>query len=133
MINVEWQLYSWISKRSTQCGTPIYFLKLIAQGVKESSVAWIKDYLSQRSISLCVGSTLSKPFLLSADIPQGSHLGPIFLFVFINGLSFKISVVSEIYPDDTLLPHEFTIDDFHWHEDKLQTAIRAASDWAIDW
>ena len=56
--------------------------KLAMIGVAPSSVYWISDILTKRTISVRVGSTMSPQHIISAGVPQGSHLGPILFLVF---------------------------------------------------
>ena len=47
-------------------------------GISELPLGWFKSYLSGRTHSVKVGSTLSNPVALQHGVPQGSVLGPIF-------------------------------------------------------
>ena len=52
--------------------------KLTTAGVSLSSVSWLSEYLSSRTIAVRVGTnTISPRQPISAGVPQGSHLGPI--------------------------------------------------------
>ena len=46
-------------------------------GISELALGWFKSYLSRRTHSVKVGSTLSHPVALQYGVPQGSVLGPI--------------------------------------------------------
>ena len=46
-------------------------------GISELALGWFKSYLSERTHSVKVGSTLSHPAALHYGVPQGSVLGPI--------------------------------------------------------
>ena len=45
-------------------------------GISELALGWFKSYLSGRTFSIKVGSTLSHPAVLHYEVPQGSVLGP---------------------------------------------------------
>ena len=45
-------------------------------GISELALGWFKSYLSGRTLSVKVGSTLSHPAVLHYEVPQGSVLGP---------------------------------------------------------
>ena len=49
-------------------------------GISELALGWFKSYLSGRTHSVKVGSTLSHPVALQYGVPQGSVLGPIIFF-----------------------------------------------------
>ena len=76
-------------------------------GVSELALAWLKSYLSGRSHSVKVGSTLSHPAALQYKVPQGSVLGPILFSLYTNPMSSSIrshsSIKYDFYADDTQL------------------------------
>ena len=80
-------------------------------GISELALGWFKSYLSGRSHSVKVGSTLSHPAALHYGVPQGSVLGPILFSLYTNPISSIIHSHSSInyhfYTDDTQL-HTFT-------------------------
>ena len=45
--------------------------------ISELALGWFKSYLSGRTHSVKVGSTLSHPAVLQYGVPQGSAFGPI--------------------------------------------------------
>ena len=46
-------------------------------GISELALGWFKSYLSGRTHSVMVGSTLSHPAVLHYGVPQVSVIGPI--------------------------------------------------------
>ena len=75
--------------------------------ISELALGWFKSYLLGRTYSVKVGSTLSHPAVLQYGVPQGSVLGPILFFLYINPISSIIHSHSSInyhfYADDTQL------------------------------
>ena len=78
-------------------------------GISELPLGWFKSYLSGRTHSVKVGSTLSHPAALYYGVPQGSVLGPILFSLYTNPISSIIHSHSSInyhfYADDTQVIH----------------------------
>ena len=58
--------------------------KLKLYGWDESALAWTVNYLASREQSCSVESFLSLPLGVSAGVPQGSILGPLYYCIFTN-------------------------------------------------
>ena len=106
--------------------------KLLRYGVSCNSVAWFASYLAQRSITVRVGNTLSRPHSLTAGVPQGSHLGPILFLVFINDLPESVGIPTELFADDALL-HQHYLPANLAGNGQIQSSITAAEEWASSW
>ena len=76
-------------------------------GISELALGWFRSYLSGRTHSDKVGSTLSNPASLQCGVPQGSVLGPILFSLYTNPISSIIhshtSINYHFYADDTQL------------------------------
>ena len=76
-------------------------------GISELGLGWFKLYLSGRTHSVKVGSTLSYPVAFQYVVPQGSVLGPILFSLYTNPISSIIqsrsSINYHIYTDDNQL------------------------------
>lgn len=108
--------------------------KLLRFGVSGDAVAWFASYLSDRSISVRVGTNLSCPHKITAGVPQGSHLGPILFLIFINDLPESVGISTELFADDALLhqsclPNSLTGN----YICQIQSAITDAESWATSW
>ena len=73
-------------------------------GISELALGWFKSYLSGRTHSVKVRSTLSHPAALQYGVPQGSFLGPILFSLYTNPIS------SVIYSDSSINHHFYTDD-----------------------
>ena len=64
----------------------------------------MKNYLTKRAQAVCVGDQLSSPISVLSGIPQGSILGPVLFFLYINGLPSCIQFSNIVmYADDTVI------------------------------
>ena len=80
---------------------------IVYYGISEPALGWFKSYLSGRTHSVKVGSTLLHPAALHYRVPQGSFLGPILFCLYTNPIGSIIHSHSSInyhfYTDDTQL------------------------------
>ena len=103
--------------------------KLGKCGLHPSALAWLQNYLSDRSLSARVCNATSNPITITAGVPQGSHLGPILFVVFINGLPSSVSSRTRLYADDAL---EYEIG-APPSTISLQRSIDHTTQWAACW
>ena len=71
-------------------------------GISELALGRFKSYLSGRTHSVKVGSTLSQPAALQYGVPQGSLLGPILFSIYTNPISSITVVLTTISTPMTL-------------------------------
>ena len=96
-------------------------------GISELALGWFKSYLSGRTHSVKVDSTLSHPAVLEYGIPQGSVLGPILFFLYTNPISSIIhshsSINHHFYADDSQLYTTLSPTNFSYSIQKLKNCL----------
>ena len=96
-------------------------------GISELALGWFKSYLSGRTHSVKVGSTLSHPAALQYGVPQGSVLGPILFSLYTNPISSIIHSHSSnnhhFYADDTQLYITLSPTNFSHSIQKLKNCL----------
>ena len=96
-------------------------------GLSELALGWFRSYLSGRTHSVKVGSTLSHPAALHCGVPQGSVLGPILFSLYTNPIGSIIHSHSSInyhfYADDTQLYITLSPEHFSHSIQKLKNCL----------
>ena len=96
-------------------------------GISELALGWFKSYLSGRTPSVKVGSTLLHPAALQYGVPQGSVLGPILFSLYTNQICSIIHSYSSInyhfYADDTQLYITLSPENFSHSLQKLKNCL----------
>ena len=59
-------------------------------GMNRSAVQWFRSYLTMRTQSVCTNVALSEPQPISSRVPQGSILGPLLFYQYINNLPLVV-------------------------------------------
>ena len=60
--------------------------KLNHYGVRGIINSWFSSYLSNRSLSIQIGSTVSNKEEIVCGVPQGSVLGPLLFSIYVNDI-----------------------------------------------
>ena len=103
--------------------------KLQNLGLHESTISWLKSYLSNRSQITKFKNFTSQKDTTSTGVPQGSILGPLLFICFTNDLPDYFKNVCKInaYADDTqLLVTAKSIPEL---KQKIELAIHTAETW----
>ncbi len=71
---------------------------------------WYNDYLTNRTISICIDNHTSKKAVIDYGVPQDSIFGPILFNIYVNVLSDNVNCFLVQYAGDTQFLHSGTID-----------------------
>jgi retron-type reverse transcriptase len=77
----------------------LYKLEVI--GIQDPLLSWLKSYLSNRKQRVVIEGQSSKWESIKAGVPQGSVLGPLLFFIYINDITKNLQSDCFLYADDT--------------------------------
>ena len=77
--------------------------KLDHYGIREKTLNWIQNFLTNRTQKVVVDGSSSESARLKSGVPQGTVLGPLLFFTYINDLPSTVSSQVRLFADDCLL------------------------------
>jgi len=90
----------------TVCHSTLLHRLQTSFGISDTTLSWLKSYLSDRTQFVSVDGNNSSPLPLSSGVPQGSVLGPLLFSVYTSPVSKLITsfgLKHQQYADDTLI------------------------------
>ncbi|KAK3095789.1 hypothetical protein FSP39_019145 [Pinctada imbricata] len=105
--------------------------KLEKYGFKGRILAWISDYLSNRTQQVKLKNSVSSVGFLKSGVPQGSVLGPLLFLTYINDIPDGLHGLTRLFADDTSNSH--TSNDLVQIQDENNHDLLKITQWAHDW
>ena len=104
--------------------------KLDGYGVKGNILAWVHDFLSNRTQHVKINNSSSDSVPVTSGVPQGSVLGPILFIYYINDMPDLVNCSMKIFADDTKVYSQVPTPELR---DKLQQCIDKMMEWTDTW
>ena len=105
--------------------------KLHGVGIRGQLLTWIHSYLEDRKQAVVIKGEISNFLPVTAGVPQGSVLGPLFFLLYINDLNKNIESNIKLFADDTSA-YQSLGDDIQ-REFILNSDLQKISTWAHLW
>ena len=112
----------------------VLLFKLSQNGISNNLLHLLSSFLSdrkQREQRVLLNGQTSEWQNVTADVPQGSNLGPLLFLIYIIDLSSELSSKAKLFPDNTTLfsvTHDITTS-----ANELSNDLKKISDWAFQW
>ena len=104
--------------------------KLRAYGIRGNLLAWITDFLNQRTMRVMVRGHVSNWADVTSGVPQGSVLGPLLFILYVNDIPEIIASPVSLFADDTKLwRNQVTATD----GEILQRDLDKLDEWSAKW
>jgi hypothetical protein len=98
--------------------------------VRSDTLSWIADFLSGRFQEVILEGKHSAQCKVTSGVPQGTVLGPLLFFAYINDMPPCVSSSARLFADYCLLYRPITTE---IDATKLQEDIDALQNWEITW
>jgi hypothetical protein len=92
-----------LRKAFDSCDHEILLRKLSGVGIRGDTLAWFRNYLSNRQQFVTISGHNSSLKLIKLGVPQGSILGPILFLLYFNDLPQSSLLYDLLFADDTTL------------------------------
>ena len=96
-------------------------------GIRDNLQLWLKDFLTDRRQRVFVNGSFSNWSPVKSGVPQGTVLGPILFFIYINDLFDAISSSIKLFSDDAVIYKNIGTPDDHL---TLQNDLLLLEAWA---
>ena len=104
--------------------------KIESYGIRDSTLCWIKLFLSGRSQRVVVNGSQSAWLPVACGVPQGTVLGPLLFLLYINDITDNINSEIRLFADDCILYRTITADS---DSIQLQKDINSLHSWSVAW
>ena len=105
----------------------LLLFKLNRYGISNVLLNWIRNFLSDRAMSVVVEGAESGVASVTSGVPQGSVLGPFLFILFINDLPDSVVSLCRLYADDVIIYNSRD------HQGQLQSDLDVLNSWANTW
>ena len=99
-------------------------------GIRGNILAWLSDFLMDRTQSVVVDGEFSAPVPVTSGVPQGTVLGPVLFLAHINDLPSCVKSPTRLFADDCILYRPILSEDDHTI---LQQDLDNLANWASRW
>lgn len=108
-------------------------IALYDAGIRGRMFNWIRNFLSNRTIQVRVGSELSEELEIENGTPQGSVISPVLFNILVNGMFSRVGkeIRYSLFADDGALWKRGR--NLSYIFDQIQTALKKVVEWANDW
>ena len=106
-------------------------LKLKSNGIDGQLYLLIENFLSERYQRVVLNGKASSWKRVSAGVPQGSVLGPLFFLIYINDLAEGVTCKVNFFADDTSMFQ--AVSDVNMTADTLNQDLAIIQNWAFQW
>jgi len=118
-----------ISKAFDSVSHPKLIYKLPKLGIRGNLLAWIVDYLSNRTQVVCVGSQVSHVGDVTSGVPQGGPLSGLLFLLYLSDIHANCTSTVKLFFDDLKLINPCT----ELGRKELQSDIDSIANWMTDW